>query len=44
MQTSPNFWLDESKGIQYGVTVQTPQYLLNSLETIGDIPVSHAIG
>jgi multidrug efflux pump subunit AcrB len=43
LQTSPNFWLDDRKGIQYGVTVQTPQYQIDSLEAIGNIPVSHAL-
>jgi CzcA family heavy metal efflux pump len=38
-QTSPNFWLDPVKGIQYSVAVQTPQYRMNSLDALGSTPI-----
>ena len=39
-QTAPNFWLDPKNGVSYAIAVQTPQYKLNSLDSIGMIPVS----
>lgn len=41
-QTSPNFWLDPNKGIQYSVAVQTPQYRMNSLDALGATPIGAA--
>jgi multidrug efflux pump subunit AcrB len=38
-QVAPNFWLDTSKGIQYLVAVQTPQYKLDSFEAVRQTPV-----
>jgi CzcA family heavy metal efflux pump len=43
-QTSPNFWLDPKKGIQYNVAVQTPQYRMDSLEALGATPIGTATG
>lgn len=43
-QTSPNFWLDPKKGIQYNVAVQTPQYRLDSLEALAATPIGTASG
>ncbi|HET6337542.1 MAG TPA: efflux RND transporter permease subunit [Polyangiales bacterium] len=43
-QTSPNFWLDPKKGIQYNVAVQTPQYRLDSLEALAATPIGAATG
>ena len=40
LQTAPNFWLDYNKGIQYAIQVQAPQYLINSTQAMGNIPVS----
>ena len=39
-QTAPNFWLDQKTGVTYPIAVQTPQYQMNSLDSIGTIPVS----
>ena len=39
-QTAPNFWLDPKNGVSYAIAVQTPQYKMNSLDSIGTIPVS----
>jgi multidrug efflux pump subunit AcrB len=43
-QTAPNFWLNDEKGIQYAVSVQAPQYLIDSPESLGNIPVSSGVG
>jgi multidrug efflux pump subunit AcrB len=39
-QTSPNFWLDPSSGVQYPVAVQTPQWRIDSLDELGHIPLT----
>jgi multidrug efflux pump subunit AcrB len=38
-QTAPNFWLDGSKGVQYNVAVQTPQYKVSSLAELSATPI-----
>ena len=43
-QTTPTFWLNPVNGVSYNVATQTPQYRVNSLEEIGNIPVSSAAG
>ncbi|HUI60910.1 MAG TPA: efflux RND transporter permease subunit, partial [Steroidobacteraceae bacterium] len=37
---SPNQWLNPATGINYSVTVQTPQGLINSLDALGRTPVN----
>ena len=37
-QTSPNFWLSP-QGVSYPVSTQTPQYRMDSLEDLRNIPV-----
>jgi multidrug efflux pump subunit AcrB len=39
---SPNFWLDPKRGIQYFVAVQTPQYQVDSMQSLEGIPIGHA--
>jgi len=43
-QTTPTFWLNPANGVSYNVATQTPQYRVNSLEEIGNIPVTSASG
>lgn len=43
-QTSPMFFLDYNNGINYSLTAQTPQYRMDSLSEIENIPVSSAAG
>lgn len=43
-QTSPSYWLDPQKGIQYTVAVQTPQYELASLQDFESTPIKTAGG
>jgi multidrug efflux pump subunit AcrB len=38
-QVSPTQWLDYRTGVSYGVTVQTPQYRINSLSALLRTPV-----
>jgi multidrug efflux pump subunit AcrB len=38
-QTSPNFWLNPANGIAYNLTVQSPQYSIDSLDALLRTPV-----
>jgi multidrug efflux pump subunit AcrB len=42
-QVSPNFWSDPASGIPYYLAVQTPEYKINSLNALGNTPVSTSI-
>jgi multidrug efflux pump subunit AcrB len=37
--TTPTYWLDESTSSSYPLATQTPQYAIDSLQRIGNIPV-----
>ena len=37
---APNYWLDPKSGVQYGLAVQTPQYELNTAETLKNTPLN----
>src|SRR3984957_15982963 len=39
-QTTPNFWLNTKNGVSYNIAVQTPQYQINSLDALKNIPVN----
>ena len=41
-QTAPTFWLDPRTDVSYSVTTQTPQYRVNSLQDLENIPVANA--
>ncbi|HXX20650.1 MAG TPA: efflux RND transporter permease subunit [Candidatus Acidoferrum sp.] len=41
-QTAPAFWLDPRTGVSYSITTQTPQYQVNSLQDLENIPVANA--
>jgi CzcA family heavy metal efflux pump len=43
-QTSPTFWLDPKNGVSYNVAAQTPQYEMDSLQDLENIPVSNPAG
>jgi multidrug efflux pump subunit AcrB len=43
VQVSPNFWTDLSSGIPYYLAVQTPEYRINSLNALGNTPVSTSL-
>ena len=39
-QTAPNQWVNPANGVNYQVTVQTPQALIHSVETMKNTPVT----
>jgi CzcA family heavy metal efflux pump len=39
-QTSPTFWLDPKNSVSYQVATQTPQYRVQSLQDLENIPVT----
>ena len=41
-QTAPNYWLDPSTGVSYSIAVQAPQYLLDNLQDVNNIPLTPA--
>ncbi len=43
-QTSPAFWLNPKNGVSYSVITQAPQYKLDSLEALRNIPVGAGKG
>jgi multidrug efflux pump subunit AcrB len=43
-QTSPTFWLNPKNGVSYPIATQTPQYRLDSLQGLENIPVTGTSG
>jgi CzcA family heavy metal efflux pump len=43
-QTAPSFFLNPDNGVSYQVAAQTPQYQLDSLQTLAGIPVTGPSG
>jgi multidrug efflux pump subunit AcrB len=39
-QVAPTFWLDPANGVQYPIVMQTPQYQVDSLGELQNLPVS----
>ena len=39
-QTTPTFWLNPKNGVTYNVAVMTPQYKLDSLQSLMNTPIS----
>ena len=39
-QTSPTFWLNPKNGVSYSIATQTPQYRIDSLQGLENIPVT----
>ncbi|PLZ01256.1 RND transporter [Burkholderia sp. WAC0059] len=39
-QTTPNFWLDPRNGVSYPLMVQTPQYDIDSLQALANVPLT----
>jgi CzcA family heavy metal efflux pump len=39
-QTAPSFWVDPKTGVSYTIATQTPQYRVNSLQDIENIPIA----
>jgi multidrug efflux pump subunit AcrB len=43
-QTAPTYWMDPRTGVSYSVTTQTPQYRVDSLQDLENIPVTNSGG
>jgi CzcA family heavy metal efflux pump len=43
-QTAPAFWLNPVNGVSYQMATQTPQYRIDSLDALGNIPVTGSSG
>ena len=41
-QVSPTFWLNPQNGVQYPIVMQTPQYELDSLDALRNVPLTAA--
>jgi multidrug efflux pump subunit AcrB len=39
-QTSPTFYLDPQNGVEYSIAVQSPEYSLDTLQDLKNIPIS----
>jgi CzcA family heavy metal efflux pump len=40
-QTTPTFWLDPRTGVSYNIATQTPQYRVDSLQDLQNIPITN---
>lgn len=43
-QTTPNFWLNPKNGVSYPLTTEAPQYDIDSLQALGNIPLTAGAG
>jgi multidrug efflux pump subunit AcrB len=43
-QTTPTFWLNPATGVSYAIATMTPQYRMNTLQDLGNIPVTDSAG
>ena len=43
-QTSPTYWLNPKNGVSYSIATQTPQYRVDSLQDLENIPVTGPSG
>jgi multidrug efflux pump subunit AcrB len=43
-QTTPSYWLNPKNGVSYNIAVQSPQYGLQSLQDLQNIPVTGTAG
>jgi multidrug efflux pump subunit AcrB len=39
-QTTPEFWLDPKNGVEYSIATQTPQYRIQSIQDLENVPVT----
>jgi multidrug efflux pump subunit AcrB len=39
-QTTPEFWLDPKNGVEYNIATQTPQYRVQSIQDLQNVPVT----
>ena len=38
-QVAPTYWLNRDNGVSYGIVLQTPQYKLDSLSSLSNLPI-----
>jgi CzcA family heavy metal efflux pump len=43
-QTSPTFWLNPKNGVSYNIATQTPQYQTDTLQGLGNLPITSPAG
>ena len=43
-QVAPTFWLNPANGVSYPIVMQTPQYNMDTLQSLNNLPVSSASG
>jgi multidrug efflux pump subunit AcrB len=43
-QTTPTFWLNPANGVSYNVITSSPQYDMDSLQSVANIPLTSASG
>jgi multidrug efflux pump subunit AcrB len=43
-QVSPTYWLNPANGVTYSIVLQTPQYQVDSLSTLANLPISGSDG
>ena len=43
-QVNPTFWVDPKTGISYSIATQTPQYRLDSLQALKNLPIRNVSG
>jgi multidrug efflux pump subunit AcrB len=43
-QTTPTYWLNPANGVSYNIAVQSPQYNLDSLQDLNNIPLTAGSG
>jgi multidrug efflux pump subunit AcrB len=42
-QSAPSFWVDPKTGVSYMIATQTPQYRVDSLQDLANIPISAGV-
>src|ERR1700731_187638 len=43
-QTAPTFWLNPKNGVSYNIATQTPQYQTDTLQGLGNLPITSSTG
>ena len=41
-QTTPNFWIDPKNGVSYPIVTMVPQYTMNSLQALRNVPITNS--
>ena len=41
-QVAPTFWLNPDNGVSYPIVMQTPQYQIDSLDALKNLPITAA--